>query len=330
MDFISGNTHALASNLAANLAVFVPQPWLIGASLNAATVILFALGIALTLRRETTWEPGVQRLVPFGRTLFAVPLAIFGLQHFFFLNEVKDVVPSWMPWHIFWACLVGAALIAACLSILTDIHAGVAALLTGIMLYLFVLMLHLPSLIRNPHDSLAIEGPCRDFAMSGGALALAATLGAGIVSRSINWLVTVARWFFAVPMVYFGVEHFLHPEFAPGVPLQVPMPSWVPWHVALSYGMGAVLVVGGVCILANKGARVAAAWLGVAFLALVACIYLPMEIIHPSTEISGELDQVAEKLAMSGAAFFVAGAMAREGKQGARALQVVAESLAAK
>lgn len=309
MDVVSLSSSGFSPDLAAILS----PSWLTGSSLwlNLATVIFFALGLVLTLRRETPRAQGVEKMIPFGPMFFAVPLGLFGLQHFVFLSEVKNGVPSWMPWHIFWACLVGVALIAACLSILTEIKAGLAALLVGIMLFLFVLMLYMPFLVKNPHDRFAIAGPFRDLAMSGGALALAGALGAA------GWLVTVGRCFFSASMLCFGVDHFLHPDFDPGVPSQNLMPSWIPWHLAWSYGMGAVLLVCGFCILANKGARTAAAWLGVAFLLLVVCIYMPMEIIHPSIAISGELDEVAEKLAMSGAALLVAGAMGRKTVQSA-------------
>jgi uncharacterized membrane protein len=234
---------------------------------------------------------------------------------------VKDAVPSYMPWHIFWALLVGAALIAASLSILAEVKAGLAGLLMGIMLFLFVLMIYMPFLVIHPHERFAITGPFRDLAMSGGALALAGTLGvtgsrqqaSGLAAT--GWLVTVGRCFFAVSMLCFGVDHFLHPGFAPGVPTDLQMPSWIPAHVAWDYGMGAVLLVCGVCILANKGARTAAAWLGIAFLLLVLLIYIPMEIAHPSVAISGELDQIAEKLAMSGAALLVAGALKSKAPQ---------------
>jgi len=308
-----------SSGFSVDLAAVLWPLWLTGSSLwlHLATVISLALGLVLTLRRETPRALGVERMIPFGPTFFAAPLALFGLQHFVFLNEVKDVVPSWMPGHIFWACLVGVALIAASLSMMTEIKAGLAALLTGIMLFLFVLMIDLPGLVQDPHDRFGITGTLRDLALSGGALALAGTVGVLGTKQPMSWLVNVGRWFFAAPMLYFGAEHFLHPEFAPGVPFPVMMPSWIPGHLAWAYGTGAVLVVGGVCILANKGARTAAAWLGIAFLLLVVCIYMPREIIHPSIEISGELDDVTDTLAMSGAALLVAGAIARKTVLGA-------------
>jgi uncharacterized membrane protein len=206
--------------------------------------------------------------------------------------------------------LVGVALVAACLSILTEIKAGLAALLMGIMLFLFVLMIDVPGLMSDPHDRFGITGILRDLALSGGALALAGTLGVVGSKRPIRWLVEAARWFLAAPMLYFGAEHFLHPDFAPGVPFEVRMPSWVPGPLLWAYATGTVLVVCGVLILANKRARAAAAWLGIAFLLLVVCIYLPREIVHPSIEISGELDDVADTLAMGGAALLASGAMA--------------------
>jgi hypothetical protein len=61
----------------------------------------------------------------------------------------------------------------------------------------------------------------------------------------------------------------------------------------------------------NEDARWAATAVGIAYLLLVVFLYMPMEIVHPSVEISGQLDYVANTLAMSGAAFLVAGTMTR-------------------
>jgi uncharacterized membrane protein len=295
------------------VAVLAPT-WLFGASLwlHLATVALFAFGLVVTLRREATAVRGTRTLVRFGPLFFAVPLAVFGMQHFALFDSVKFGVPGYMPGRFFWAYLVGAALIAACLSMLTEIQATLAALLVGIMLFLFIMMIHLPNLMENPHDRFAITVPLRDLALSGGALSLAGVLGRG---PSARWLLQVGRWFFAAPMLYFGVEHFLHPAFAPGVPLPLLTPTWIPGHRVWAYATGAILVVCGLSILVDKHAQAAATWLGSAFLVLVVLIYLPMEIVHPSIAISGELDYVADTLAMSGAALLVARAMAGKDAQ---------------
>jgi uncharacterized membrane protein len=285
--------------------LFGPSLWL-----HLAAVALFAFGLVLTLRRETTAFRGVGDLVRFGPLFFAVPLAVFGMQHFALFESVKFAVPAYMPARFFWAYLVGAALIAACLSILTEIHAELAALLVGFMLFLFVLMIYVPNLIQNPGDRFAITVPLRDLALSGGALSLAGVLGSVRHGQSPRWLSEVGRWFFATPMLYFGIEHFLHPAFAPGLPFPLLAPAWIPGHVVWAYATGTVLVVCGFSILANKQAQAGATWLGAAFLVLTVLIYLPMEIVHPSIAISGELDYVADTLAMGGASLLVARAVA--------------------
>jgi uncharacterized membrane protein len=304
------------------LALLSPM-WLLGPSLwlHLAAVVLFAFGLVVTLRRETTTARGIGTLVRFGSLFFAVPLAVFGMQHFALFDTVKFAVPAYMPARFFWAYLVGAALIAACLSILTEVHADLAALLVGIMLFLFVLMIYVPNLIQNPGDRFAITVPLRDLALSGGALSLAGVLASVRHGQSTRWLLEVGRWFFGAPMLYFGVEHFLHPAFAPGMPFPLLAPAWIPGHVVWAYATGTVLVACGFSILANKHAQAAATWLGAAFLVLVVLIYLPMEIVHPSIAISGELDYVADTLAMSGAALLVARAIAWSNTQDTTAIE---------
>jgi uncharacterized membrane protein YphA (DoxX/SURF4 family) len=290
-------------------AVLVSWPMGSSLGLNLASIALFVAGIALTMRRGIPKAGGVERVIPFGRTFFAVPLALFGLQHFVFLKEVQQGVPSWMPGHIFWACLVGAGLIAAALSLITDIRADLAALCVGMMLFLFVLMIYLPGVLAHPHDRFGVTGFLRDLSVSGGALALAGSLGVLRRRRWDSWLMEAGRVFFGVAMLYFGTEQFMHPEFAPGVPYEMLTPTWMPGRLLWSYAMGVVLLTCGVCILANLRARKSAAWLGVAYLGLVVFVYLPMEFAHPSIAISGELDELMDTLVMSGAALLLAGAI---------------------
>jgi len=302
----------------ANFTAGMVAPRLTGSCfwLHCAAAVLFTFGFTLTIRKGAWKAKGLDRIIAFGPLFFAAPLAVFGMQHFSALNIVVDGVPSWMPWHLFWVCLVGIALIAASLSIITGVKAELAVLLVGIMLFLFVLLIYVPNTVRNPGDRFAVALMFRDLSLSGGALALAGTLAGGRWDGA-HWIAVLGRHFFAIPMAFFGVEHFLHPDFAPGVPLEQMMPPWMPGHMFWAYLTGAVLVISSLSMLLNRrehywGARFWATALGVLFLVLVLFIYMPMEIVHPSIEISGELDYVADTLAMSGAALLVAGALKRK------------------
>ena len=110
-------------------------------------------------------------------------------------------------------------------------------------------------------------------------------------------------------MVVFGIEHFLHTQYAPGVPLEKLMPDWIPGHAAWACATGVVLILGGLAILLNRRARLAAVIIGISYLFLVILVYMPMEVVHPSIAISGELDYVADTLIFTGAALLVAGSL---------------------
>lgn len=293
------------------LASAVRPAWLTPTSLwlNLWAVALFVFGLVVTLRKNQPSATGADRIIRFGPMFFAVPLGFFGMQHFALFEAVKPAVPEWMPWASFWTYFVGAALIAACFSILTGIKADWAGWSLGIMFVLFLLTIYLPNLIENPHDRFAISNPLRDVSLCVGALALAWTRSAEGRRRRLRWLATAVRWIFGATVLYFGVEQFLHPEFAPGVPLEMLTPLWMPGRIAWSWFAGVVLVTCGLCILANRRARWAATAVGILYVLLVAFVYMPMEIAHPSVEISGELDFVANTLAVGGAALLVAGAL---------------------
>lgn len=78
-----------------------------------------------------------------------------------------------------------------------------------------------------------------------------------------------------IPSLFSGVEHLLHPEYVPGVPLQKLTPEWIPGRIFLSYFVGVILILAGVCLLVNKKARTAATSLGLTILLTELWIYLP-------------------------------------------------------
>ncbi len=67
-----------------------------------------------------------------------------GIQHFLFAAFVKHLVPSWIPAPIFWTYFAGLALAAAGLGIIIGIKARLAAILSGLMIFVWLLILHLP------------------------------------------------------------------------------------------------------------------------------------------------------------------------------------------
>jgi asparagine N-glycosylation enzyme membrane subunit Stt3 len=111
--------------------------------------------------------------------------------------------------------------------------------------------------------------------------------------------------------VFFSVEHFLHPEFIPGVPLGKVTIAWDPGRLLWAYFVGAVLFAAGTSIMARNKARLAATGLGIVIFLLVMFVYLPTLVAHPS-DIANELNYFVDTLAFSGAALLLADALPKE------------------
>jgi len=266
------------------------------------------LGIGLlVLMKERSQRHGLDKITALGPVFLAAPMAIFGADHFNSAVFIARAVPSWIPWHLFWAYFVGACLILGALSLVIKRHAGLAAALFGIMLLMFEMLLHIPRIVGAPGNRFFWAVALRDLAFSGGALAFAAAQTQPYRTRGTHGVITLARFFIAIPIVFFGVEHLLHPEFVPGVPLARLTPLWIPAHLLWSYLTGAVYVAVGLSLIVNRETRLAATWLGVMILLLVLGVYVPIMAANPS-DIANGLNYVADTLLLSGSALAFAGA----------------------
>jgi hypothetical protein len=98
---------------------------------------------------------------------FAIPLAVFGAEHLSAAKFIMNGVPSYMPGRSFWAYFVGFALIAASLSIATKIQVPWSGLLFGIMMFLFVAMLHFPTALAEPHNRFRWTVVIREMSFGG-------------------------------------------------------------------------------------------------------------------------------------------------------------------
>ena len=114
-----------------------------------------------------------------GRVIYALPFAVFGIFHFINTSALAGAVP--LPGGVFWVYLTGIALIAAAVSILIGKYARLACLLLGVMLLIFVLSIHLPSILGAESMQAAqpsISNLLKDTALAGAAWAIADTFPA--------------------------------------------------------------------------------------------------------------------------------------------------------
>lgn len=108
-----------------------------------------------------------------GQIIYAVPMLIFGLFHFMNAGQMSGMVPSWMPFGVFWVYLTGLALLAAGVAFIINKKVALAGKLLSLLLIVFVLTIHLPAVIGG--DQMAMAMVLKDFALAGGALYIAST-----------------------------------------------------------------------------------------------------------------------------------------------------------
>jgi uncharacterized membrane protein len=299
----------MANPLIAVVAVTIPAP-VFGPYIAGLAVGM--VGLVMILRDNPSQERGIERFVRLGPLLFAAPMAVFGAEHLTVPNDIAAAIPGWIPAHLFWTYLVGVALISAALSIVTKRLSGLAATLLGIMLFCFVLLIHIPRLAPNPRDRITMAVILRDLAFSAGAFALASTR-ANQAWRSVGQkAATVARYVVGSAALFFGFEHFLHPQFVPVVPLGLAMPAWIPFHRFWAYSVGAMLLAAGLAMFTNWHARRMTTWLGIVVFAVVLLVYLPILLAHPS-DIGVAMNYFADTLAVGGNFLVLAGSMPKAG-----------------
>jgi uncharacterized membrane protein len=281
-------------------------PWLVG--------LVFLAGGLAAIRRELIAAHGLHRWIELGPVFVAAPLAVFGTEHFVAARAMEQMVPVWMPARLFWAYFVGCALIAAATSLVAMKFVRLSATLLGVMFLLFVLMLDLPFAIAHPGDRLGWNFVLRETAFSGGAWALAGSQRQDSQAGERSWMIRIGRFSVAAAVIYFGIEHVLHPEFAPGVPDVKLTPVWVPLHAMWGYPVGAFLLVAGAALLINIKPRISAAWIGVLMTLLAAMLYLPiLALTRDPSQMTDAINYVADTLMFGGIALLVAGALPAKG-----------------
>src|ERR1700731_2148996 len=180
---------------------------------RTAVAMCFA-GIAVSLigvwaaKNDIAEARRLDKIVALSNLCFAVPLAVFGALHLFGPQFVKDLVPRYMPGRMFWVYFVGCALIAASLSIATKIGVRWSGLLVGIMMFMFVAMLYLPSGLRHLHARITWTIVFREMSFGGAGWILAAIAKDGWRGKAGTTLITVGPIVLPLAVIFFGIQHF--------------------------------------------------------------------------------------------------------------------------
>ncbi len=119
-----------------------------------------------------------------GRVAFGVCLPIFGLSHWAYPQFTADMIPGFIPAHLFWAYFTGGCHIAAGIAIVTNVLARVAAILFAAMVSGFVLLLHLPRVIGDPGSRTEWTMIVIALTMTGAAWCLAGCLAGKVTGRA--------------------------------------------------------------------------------------------------------------------------------------------------
>jgi len=277
-----------------------------------AGVVFLGIGL-FVVRRDLLLARGWDKLLASGYVFVAAPLAVFGAEHLTAAQALMQIVPSWIPERLFWAYFVGVALLAAAVSLTLRKQLRLSATLLAIMFFLFVVLIHVPNLAQHLRDRILWSVALRDLAFAGGALALAGTQKQDWLVHRPERLITIGRVCIGLPLIFFAIEHFLHPEFAPGVPLEKLTPVWVPFPLVWAYLSGAILFASGVGIVLNKYSRNAATSVGMLMTLLTLFLYLPILVMTTdASQIMVGVNYVADTLLFGGAVLLLAEALPRE------------------
>lgn len=115
------------------------------------------------------------------RILYGVPFGIFGLFHLLTGPNMAMLVPTWVPGGVFWVYLTGIFLIAASVAIITGKLGAIACKLLALLLFIFILTVHVPGLTSEATMQMSMTNLLKDLALIGAALTYSRLYEKGLI-----------------------------------------------------------------------------------------------------------------------------------------------------
>jgi putative oxidoreductase len=115
----------------------------------------------------------MKKMTTIGRILFALPFAIFGINHFLMTDYYLGMLTSFIPLGAYTILLTGIMLIAASISIISKKLVKLSTILLAILLFIFIITIHIPHLFQDTDKTATIIALLKDISLMGGSLMIA-------------------------------------------------------------------------------------------------------------------------------------------------------------
>jgi putative oxidoreductase len=115
----------------------------------------------------------MKKLTTTGRILFALPFLIFGINHFVMMDYYVGMLTSFIPLGAYTIILTGILMIATSLSIITEKFIMLSTIILAILLFLFIVTIHIPHLFDGSDRTATLIALLKDISLMGGSIMIA-------------------------------------------------------------------------------------------------------------------------------------------------------------
>lgn len=137
----------------------------------------FVVALAYPGGKPSPFFDKLSKVAPAGIWVYALMLCVFGIGHLLLAQSVSKMVPPYIPWPVFWTYLAGIALLGSGLAFLIKFKVRQIGLLFALVLFLWLIMLHLYYAIMFPQfqEGQNITGSFQTLSFCGTAILIAFT-----------------------------------------------------------------------------------------------------------------------------------------------------------
>jgi len=184
----------------------------------------------------------VKTLKTVSRLFIAIAMIAFGVQQIIyqdFVTRVFPKLPRWIPGHAFLTIVFGVFLIVGGVAMAARKATRQVALLLGGVILISFAVLYVPWLIASPLSGGTWTNSGKALALAGGSLLVAGSVPAesahptallATITKALERLIPLGRFFLAAFLVLTGILHFIYVEFVASL-----VPSWIPAHLFWTY-----------------------------------------------------------------------------------------------